>query len=311
VQTRLMNCLWPIVLAAGLIAGCEDVDSDDLVAPRVIGGADEGRVNLALAETPTDRVDRITVAVSAVQFKRADGELLEIPLVPPVIARFPDFSGSSAFGEPITLLRNEPLPEGAFDWMRLVFDDTRLFVEVDGRQLPLRLEESFDSALLDFDVVITEDTELDLTVVLDLRRSLIPAIGSQFVLRPSLRIVQPGLSGTLVGTVDNRLLEADDCTNDVFNDRGNAVFIFRGANAPVQDIRNDLLDPFTSALITRLDTGLVEFRAGFLPPGDFTVVFTCDSLLDHPLLNDELEVNFSDAFNVRIESGQTTRVTVH
>jgi hypothetical protein len=109
--------------------------------------------------------------------------------------------------------------------------------------------------------------------------------------------------------VDNRLLEADHCANGISSDRGNAVYIFKGADARVQDIRGDLFDPFVTAAVIGFDTGRAEFRVDFLPPGDFAVVFTCDAVLDDPGRDDRFQIEFSDGFNVRIDSQLTTQVT--
>ncbi|MCW8194045.1 DUF4382 domain-containing protein [Proteobacteria bacterium 005FR1] len=301
---------WPVLLAAGLVGGCDDVEPEDQVPPRVIGSAEAGRLDLALSESALVGADRVTLTVNAVQLRRSDGEILEFPLSPPITSVFPDFGSSTipSTQQPTVLLDDQSIPAGAYDWLRLVFDDTRLFVEVDGRQLPLRLEESLDSALLDFDVIIADDTELDLTIVLDLRRSLFEVF-NQFVFRPSLRIIQTDLSGTLLGTVDNRLLDVHDCAGALAG--GSAIYVFAGVNAPIQDIRDDLFDPFATAEVTGFDTGLSQFRVDFLPPGDFTVVFTCDALLDDPALDDSLRVDFSSGFEARIEAGQSTRITIH
>lgn len=288
-----------------VLVGCEDVDPDEAARTRFGDTDREGEISLWLTDGPVDDADRVSVAITAVHFKPVGEQVIHVALAQPLLI---DLLAFDAFERRTRILTDHRLPAGEFEWLRLVFDETRLFIEIDGLQHPLTLTNDLSSQRIDLDLVVDEDAELDLTIDLDLRKSLFRLGGNQFDLRPSFRIVRTPDTGTLVGTVDRSLIENDRCANGILHDRGNAVFVFGGRNAALQDIRSDLNDPIATAPVSpHSATAQHEFRVDFLPRGDFTVVFTCDSSLDHPGIDNRLDVTFSEPFNVSIEA-QTTSV---
>ena len=76
------------------------------------------------------------------------------------------------------------------------------------------------------------------------------------------------------GTVANELATATGCSP--------AVYVYAGSNYLAGD-EGSATAPLTSALVA-LDevSGTYRYTAAFLPPGDYTVAYTCDAALDNP-----------------------------
>src|SRR5690606_37155932 len=113
------------------------------------------------------------------------------------------------------------------------------------------------------DFTVDDGDRREMTIDLDLRRSLRKPEGSEFAYRlvPSLRIVDDDRSGTITGRVaDSRI--SSDCRP--------AVYVFAGRDAAADDIDGDGGDPFTSARVLR-EAGEYVYTAAFLPAGDYSV----------------------------------------
>src|SRR5690606_29821277 len=85
------------------------------------------------------------------------------------------------------------------------------------------------------------------------------------------------------------------------------VYVFAGAEVTPDDVdalETDV-DPVTAAPVEQ-DMDSVEYRytAAFLPPGDYTVSFTCDAGQDDPDAEDTL--SFSGTQTVAVTGGDTT-----
>lgn len=299
--------LGPKLIASVLsliLVSCGDVDSDDAVPSRISSDG-EAQLSLWLAPDPVDRFDKVLVTLTAVDLKPAGEDIERVELERPLQL---DLLGLDPLRPRVRIL---DLPLRDFEVVGLVFDPTRLFLEVDGFQHSLELRDSPSQRLIPLNFSLQQDRDEDLTVGLDLQQSLVDLGNDRFDFRPALRIMKTAETGSVFGTVDPSLVETDRCANGIMHDRGNAVYLFRGRNAPVQDIRDDSLDPLATAPVLA-DRARREFRFRFefLPAGDFTAVFTCDAALDHPLRSDTIEVEFSNPFNVTLEARREERLDI-
>ena len=264
-------------------------------------GSATGTLNLGVTDAPVDDAERVLVQFTGVAVKPAAGdEAVDIPLsgdsqtcrdlldgVSPqptptgeTTVRCVDllaFQGS----ESAQLLRDEELEAGDYTWMRLDVDAERgvmdsIIVLEDGREESLFIPSGSQSGLkLNTPFTVVGGREHHFVIDFDLRKSLNDPQGfPDYRLNPSLRLVDAGDSGAIAGTVEASLLTGD-CTADAY-----AVYVYQGADATVGELGSSN-PPDTSAQVTfDLDSGLWGYTAGFLPPGDYTVAFTCQAGAD-------------------------------
>jgi hypothetical protein len=119
----------------------------------------------------------------------------------------------------------------------------------------------------------------DFMIDFDLRKSVNNPQGfADYRLKPSLRLIDLSASGNLVGSIDSSLLTAEGCTGDTSNVDGFAVYIYAGGEGTVVDQEGSENPPLTSASISlNGGSGLYEYTVGFLAPGEYTSVFTCQA----------------------------------
>ncbi|MCW8194044.1 DUF4382 domain-containing protein [Proteobacteria bacterium 005FR1] len=283
------------------VAGCDGTGVDERF------GGDDGNLSLWITDAPVQDVDSVIVTITGVVIEPVEGDPIEITFDTPEEVDLIDVIDDPDRRE--ELLDDYPLPVGSYTSLRLVLDETRLYVDTNGRQEVLTIPEEEKAGLeLEFNVDVEDDTELDLTIDFDVRKSLRRIDATTFELHPSLRIVRTERTGTLVGVVDEDLIVNNPRCNDRFDFReGNAVYVFSGAGTNPQDIQGNAGDPLATGIV-ELDSGVWEFVVGFLPQGNYTAVFTCDAELDDPEIDDDLDMFFSTRIDVEIDPEQVTEI---
>ncbi|HET7922736.1 MAG TPA: DUF4382 domain-containing protein [Gammaproteobacteria bacterium] len=131
------------------------------------------------------------------------------------------------------------------------------------------------------DFTLPTNGQVNITIDFDLRKSIIqdPNDPTKFILRPVLRAVNNDDQGTISGIVSASLISATTTCSPT-------VYVYRGDVTPTDVDVNaapGTTQPVTSALVGLNDTtGAFNFTAAFLPPGAYTVAFTCEANLDFP-----------------------------
>ncbi|QKT03467.1 DUF4382 domain-containing protein [Ectothiorhodospiraceae bacterium 2226] len=295
---------------AVLLAGCGG-GSD--------GGPSTGHLTLAITDAPVDEASAVVVAFTGVSLKPASGPALAYHFCAEdeeVVAR------REACDEPVvrqidllalqgeareTLLDGVELPAGRYNWVRLHVladgdaDDSYLEDTLGGRH-PLYVPSGDQTGLkLVSGFVVPAGGQADFTIDFDLRKSIHrpAAAGQGYRLRPALRLIDTAESGTLAGEVDADLMLDEACTG------GDAVYVFAGHDAEVQDVRGDAGDPLMSARVSMdEDSGAFGYRAAYLAPGDYTAAFTCQGTDDDPETADAIE--FRAVANATVTAGAVT-----
>jgi hypothetical protein len=271
---------------------------------------DDGNFSLWITDAPVEDIDGVTITITGVVIEPAEGEPIEAVFDRPEEVDLLDVIGTLDRRE--QLLNNFSLPEGSYSALRLVLDETRLFLDSGGQRHELTIPaEEQDGLELQFNVQVDSTTDLDATIDFDVRKSLRKIDETTFELHPSLRIVRTEQTGTLEGVVEEDLILHPDC-GDRFDFReGNAAYVFSGAGTNFQDIQDNSGDPLATGIVERdVVSGAFEFVVGFLPRGNYTAVFTCDAELDDPELDDELRMFFSDPINVEIGANAVTEIVL-
>jgi hypothetical protein len=134
-----------------------------------------------------------------------------------------------------------------------------------------------------------------------------------------IRVVDSETSASLTGTIDDSLFDrVSPCDAKQDPESGNRVYLYEGTGLR----RDDLADVFRSASGTTVPddaiapyaVGLVvenaprgswEYFFGFLPAGDYTLVFGCDTGTDDPVDYDGITLPLPDAqlYEITLDSG--------
>lgn len=276
--------------AAGLLAGCGG------------GTAGTGTMNLSVTDAPVDDANRVVVEFTGVELQPQDGDRLQFTLPAPRQIDLLNLNG----GGSAELLQAVGIPAGTYTFIRLQVnadgapDDS--FVErSDGGISPIRIPSGDQRGLqLNGQFVVPDGGIANFIIDFDLRKSLRapPGQNGTYLLRPTLRIANSDLVGAIGGTIANELAGVEGCTP--------AVYVYAGADFAPGD-EGSATAPLGSAQVTldELD-GVFRYTAAFLPPGDYTVAFTCDAALDDPDRDDDIV--FVTPTTATVVDGQTTTV---
>ncbi|MGE5240600.1 MAG: DUF4382 domain-containing protein, partial [Bacteroidota bacterium] len=275
------------------------------------GGSSTGTMSLRITDAAVDSADHVYVQFHGVELQAADGKRTTLYYCQdPTDATKTIVSDSACTTPPApkqidllalnggladTLLDSFTLPSGHYSWARLMVDTAGTldsYIVVAGNDFELTIPSGAETGLKvnrGFDV--PAGGHADFTIDFDLRKSVVLANGN-YMLRPTLRMVDNAMVGAIAGTVDPSLIPSG-CTP--------AVYVFSGAGATPDDIDTDNTnpDPVTTAKVNLTDG---TYKAAFLEAGDYTVAYTCDAAADDPAVDNTADntVTFSNTATVAV-----------
>jgi hypothetical protein len=266
-----------------------------------------GRLNLSVTDAPVDDASQVVVQFSGVAFKR-EGAAAEIVQNLSPSPRQLDLLEYQE-GRAALLLDRVTLPAGNYEWVRLIVDNEpnvrdSYIALTTGQECELRVPSGAESGLkLNRGFSLPADGSVALTIDFDLRKSIHAPPGQQgstpdctqaYLMRPTLRVVDDANIGAIAGTVDSALV-ADDCLPKVYVYSGSGVI-----PDDIEDASGALdVEPLVVANVA-IENGSTAYgyRAAFIPPGPYTVGFTCSD--DDPNLDDVL--TFLTPQNVTVQN---------
>ena len=280
------------------------------------GGGDDatGRLSLAVTDAPLDEARGVVVQFSGVAFKREGMDPETVTNLDPSPRQVDLLQFQN--GRAAILLDNVELAAGRYEWVRLIVDnepnvrDSFLTLE-SGAECELRVPSGAESGLkLNRGFTLPADGTVALTVDFDLRKSIHAPPGQRgggldctqaFLMRPTLRLVDNANVGAIAGSVDAALVTTDCMPK---------VYVFEGTAVTPDDIEESTpttpdIDPLLVASVTVVNGATqFDYRAAFVPAGDYTVAFTCGD--DDPTSDDAL--TFSGSQNATVQSSLITTV---
>jgi len=294
-----MQVFLTIILSIALSAcGSDSSNSSD--------SSDRGELTLGLTDGPVENASEVVITFSSIELKGEESKVIELDS--PMSVNLLDFQGASR----TLLLDGIELAAGDYQWIRLGVDEAASYIEIDGQQHTFDIPSNAQTGLkLNKGFTIGAGSTTDFTIDFDLRKSVHQQGTGDYKLRPTLRIVDNLAVNTIRGTVAESLITNEECNNGDNDDVGNAVYLFSGSEATVQDLQGNGSDPMASASVSyNFETETYEFEIGFVPVGAYTVAFTCDSSLD---MNDEDnsdDVSFSSSFPVDVVLDEDIAVAI-
>jgi len=285
------------------LAGCGGGSSSSSVED------DTGTLSLAITDAPVDNVEEVWVQFTGVRVQPASGPAIDFEFSAPMDIDLLTLTGENT----TTLLNNAEVPSGEYDWILLrvnaEFDDVFDSYVVDdmGGMVELRVPSGSEQGLrLVSGFTVLAGGSASFVIDWDLRKGLTDPVGQQgYFLRPALRITDLAEYGSISGTVADALVMDASCVNDAETNEGNLVYVFEGFDVTPEDIDGAEPDPITEATVAPDDqaAGAYTYSATFLPPGDYTVAFTCQGLNEDPTMLDGL--TFVGAQNVTVVADET------
>ncbi|MDT8451600.1 MAG: DUF4382 domain-containing protein [Gammaproteobacteria bacterium] len=289
-----------MIAVAGLALAVTACDSND--------SASTGSLSVGVTDAPVDTAQKVIVEFSGVEIKPANGESISFDFTERCTAD-PAFCQIDLLtltnGVSQQLLDDETVPAGQYNWMRLMVNAEPItkdsYIVINDKEFELSIPSGAQTGLkLNRGFVVPAGGAADFTIDFDLRKSVHDPVGtSDYLLRPTLRIVDNAEIGTLSGSVDPSFYDAagGTCTG--------AVYVFEGDVTDPDDVDGGLVDPITTAIVP--NDGVYNYTVGFLSEGDYRVAFTCDASADAPEVNDDnATVSFLSTAIVSITADGTT-----
>ena len=276
------------------------------------GGASTGALSLRITDGAVDSAEHVFVQFSGLELQGAGQRITlfycqdpmdaantvvgDTACTTPPAPKQLDLLALSG-GQADFLLDGFTLAAGHYEWVRLAVDTAGTLDSYivrngnheltipSGMETGLKVNRGFD---------VPAGGSADFTLDFDLRKSVLVTGTGQYLLRPTLRMVNNVMVGAISGTVEASLVPGG-CTP--------AVYVFQGAGVTPEDIDGTPADPLSVASVT-LDANdnVYKYRAAFLEAGDYTLTYTCDA--DDPMVDEVLA--FSGTTTVSVAAGANT-----
>lgn len=271
------------------------------------GSSSNQNLSLYVADAPIDQINSANISISEVDVTGDNGTLyFPFPLATTLNFYFLQ-GGLSAF------LLNVGLPEGHYTSITLHFEaapgtlQSNLTLIGNGNTYPLVIPAGAPTKFtLPVNFIIFQNINASYTVDLNLRSSILPDTSNpnQYILRPVLYVVDNTDKGSITGTVATTLIPSG-CAPTIYVYSGNVTPTDVDVNAPPGTVQ-----PISSALVgLNNTTAQYNFTVGWLPPGLYTLAFTCDPGLDDPTTADNLTL--SPVITATVTAQQTTFVNIN
>lgn len=279
----LFSALRMVLLLAS--AGCSDGSSNGANSTSI--APDSGFVTLGITDAPVDDAAEIVVVVTGVELQRSPESTITINFDTPKRIDLLRYRDVASFN----LLDNQAVLPGNYQWLRLrITAEENLqsgsYIKLrDGRQFPLYIPSGAETGLkLSKPFVVAQRATTRLMIDFDLRKSVVapPGQSPNWILKPSLRLVDLLEVGALKGTVDIAALALAQQTTVANCKPG--VYVHEGSSVTPDDmdgVATHGVDPLIYQPLTPAAPGApVNYSFQFLAAGDYTVAATCQADVD-------------------------------
>ena len=264
--TRLLRLAGPLLAAAGLCA-CN------------------GSVTVNLADTPVDGATSVVIDFTGIVLHNTDGKTTTVNFSSPLQIDLLQLQN----GVTRTLLQNQSVPSGSYDWMQLKVlananTQGQSYITLNtGAQYPLYVPAASQTALtISAPFSVAQSGSTQLVIDFDLRQSVTSTDGQNYTLVPAMRLANQGQVGTTSTTVDLTALTSRQLgAGAQLSQCAGGLFIFSGGSATPQNGGGaSLVD--LQPIPNDGETTQAALSFNYLPKGSYTVAATCDYNLYDP-----------------------------
>ena len=269
-----------LILALAACSSGSD-DRSSTIAP------DSGFLTVALTDAPVDDAVEVIVVFTGIELQRGAASTINIDFDTPRSIDLLSFRD----GKTTNLVEGTAVLPGEYQWIRLKIraeenlqNGSRIRLR-DGRQFPLYIPSGSESGLkLNRRFQVAQGATTRLLIDFDLRKSVVapPGQAPNWILRPSLRLVDQLEVGNLTGTVDIAGLAAAQQLTPSQCRAG--LYVYRGLNITPDDMDGDTTDGTDPVVYQPLSPTVpgaaVNYTVHFLEAGDYTVAATCQFDVD-------------------------------
>lgn len=269
------------------------------------GSTAAGSMQLAVADAPVDGAQSVVVKFTGVELIGDSGNPVDITFTSPKSIDLLMQSGTAS-----AVLFNQPIPTGSYGQIRLMVvadgDPSNSYIVLsDGTMHGLQVPSGAETGLkLVSGFTVPSSGVVDYTIDFDLRKAITcpPGQSPACILAPAERLIDNTTVGNIQGVVSNTLVP-NGCNPGVYlyNDTVTAPEDMNSA-APVSDMNQ----PLASKVPVAGSQPPYYYQFTFLPPGTYTVAFTCQAALDNPAQADS-GVTFSPVkTGISVTAAETT-----
>jgi hypothetical protein len=296
-QTRLLGLVALFATTALGLAACGG------------SGGDMGQMKLAVADAPVDGAEAVVVKFTGVELTADSGSPVDITFTAPKSIDLLNQSGTAS-----SVLFDQPIPAGTYGQIRLMVvadgDPSNSYIKLsDGSTHGLQVPSGAETGLkLVSGFTVPSSGVVDYTIDFDLRKAITCPTGQSpaCTLKPAERLVDNTTVGNIQGVVTNTLVP-DGCTP--------GVYLYNGTVTAPEDMNSaapatDTNQPLTSKVPVATSQPPYYYQFTFLPPGTYTVAFTCQATADNV---DEADsaVTFNPVkTGITVAANQTTTVDI-
>ena len=243
--------------------------------------ADMGQMKLAVADAPVDGAQAVVVKFTGVELTGNGGNPVTITFPQPKTIDLLTQSGTAS-----AVLFDQPIPAGKYGQIRLIVvadgDPSNSYMTLsDGTMHGLQVPSGFETGLkLVSGFTVPSGGVVDYTIDFDLRKAITCPTGQAPVctLKPTEKLVDNTTVGNIQGVVDNTLVP-NGCIP--------GVYLYSGTVTAPEDMdstaaSSDTNQPQASKVPVANSQPPYYYQFTFLPPGTYTVAFTCQADLDNP-----------------------------
>jgi hypothetical protein len=266
-------------------------------------------MSLSVADAPVDGAQAVVVKFTGVELTANGGNPVTINFSQPKTIDLLKDSGTAS-----AVLFDQPIPAGTYGQIRLMVvadgDPSNSYIMLsDGTMHGLQVPSGSESGYkLVSGFSVPSGGVVDYTIDFDLRKDITCPTGQAPVctLKPADRLVDNTTVGNIQGVISNTLIP-NGCTP--------GIYLYKGTVTAPEDMNSgasssDPNQPLSSKVPEATSQPPYYYQFTFLPPGTYTVAFTCQAAQDDADTSDSV-VTFNPVKTaISVTANMTTTVDI-
>jgi len=308
-QVRFLAFVPLLVATAFGVAACGGGNSSGMMP--VTSQAQSSQMNemrLSVADAPpADNATHVVVVFTGVELTGNSGNPVTIMFSTPKSIDLMTQSNTAS-----AVLFDQPIPAGSYGQIRLMVtadgSANNSYIDfADGSRMGLQVPSGSETGFkLVSGFTVPSSGVVDYTIDFDLRKAITcpPGQTPACILKPVERLVDDTSVGNIQGQITSTL--PSGCTP--------GVYLYSGVVTKPEDINStapstDTNQPLASKVPVATSAPPYYYQFTFLPPGTYTIAFTCEAALDNPDQTDP-SVILTLVATTAVSAGQTATVDI-